>query len=276
MPRVIVVPSEEQGAQLAADILQPIEKEAIAADGVFRFGTATGGSPLAFYLELIQRAKDGRTRPESWFAAQLDEYAGVPAHHELSYRRFMDEHLFDGLVPYGLDKANTHVPNGMAPDPQAEAERYDQLLLDNPIHLQTAGIGRDGHIAFAEPGTPLESTTLVVDLNEMTLRDNVRYCLEAGERWEDGKVLRGDQDVTDQAIDRVPKQAISQGPATVMRAKQVTLFAWGAGKADAIHAALEQTPSPQCTTSVLQNHPNAVFILDAAAAEKLTIGVERL
>ena len=47
------------------------------------------------------------------------------------------------------------LPRGVKDNAEAEVERYNQILADHPVDLQILGIGRNGHIGFNEPGTPL-------------------------------------------------------------------------------------------------------------------------
>jgi glucosamine-6-phosphate deaminase len=85
----------------------------------------------------------------------LDEYIGLPADDEHSYRRYMDERLFSRV---NILRANTHVPDGMAADLGAEAARYERLIRDaGGIDLQLLGIGEAGHIGFNEPLSALMS-----------------------------------------------------------------------------------------------------------------------
>ena len=68
------------------------------------------------------------------------------------------------------------------------------------------GIGENGHIGFNEPGTSLESETHVVDLTESTIKANSRYFNDESE---------------------VPKQAISMGLQSIIKAKRIILLAFG-------------------------------------------------
>ena len=73
------------------------------------------------------------------------------------------------------------------------------LRLIRPLY--PAGIGPDGHIAFNEPGSSLVSRTRIKTLALDTIQANARF-------------FGGD-------IDKVPKQALTVGVATVMDAKEV-------------------------------------------------------
>ena len=68
---------------------------------------------------------------------------------ERSYRHYMNRHLFSRV---NLNEGNTHVPNGLAEDLDAECEAYEAAILAaGGIDLQLLGLGSNGHIGFNEP-----------------------------------------------------------------------------------------------------------------------------
>ena len=67
----------------------------------------------------------------------------------------------------------------------------------------------------------------------------------------------------------VPRCALSAGIGTIREARKLVLLATGVKKADAIAAAVEGPFSPDCPSSLLQDHPDCTFILDQDAASKL-------
>ena len=64
---------------------------------------------------------------------------------------------------------------GLAKDVDAEVERYERVLQENPVDLQLLGIGSNGHIGFNEPGTPFTQRTHKVHLTESTIEANKRF-----------------------------------------------------------------------------------------------------
>ena len=67
------------------------------------------------------------------------------------------------------------LPRGVKDNAEAEVERYNQILADHPVDLQILGIGRNGHIGFNEPGTPFDSQTHLVELDQSTIEANARF-----------------------------------------------------------------------------------------------------
>ena len=205
-------------------------------------GLATGSTPLGLYRLM---AEDRTVSYRDVKTVNLDEYAGLSAAHSQSYAYFMRENLFRYL---DILPQNTHIPNGVAPDPAEECARYDGLLDRLPRDLQLRGIGSNGHIAFNEPGTPFDARTHIVTLAESTVRDNSRLF----DRIED-----------------VPKQAFTMGLADIVRAKTVVLLANGRNKAEAVRRLIEEDADPALPASALKQHEDLYVILDREAASLL-------
>ena len=82
----------------------------------------------------------------------------------------MQENLFN-QKPF----KESFLPRGVKDNAEAEVERYNQVLADHPVDLQILGIGRNGHIGFNEPGTPFDSQTHLVELDQSTIEANARF-----------------------------------------------------------------------------------------------------
>ena len=209
-------------------------------------GLATGSTPIPTYQEMIRMNKEGILDFSKVRSFNLDEYIGLSPEHVCSYRRFMNEQLFDHI---NIDKANTHVPCGIGADHEADAKAYDAAVeAAGGIDLQILGIGHDGHIGFNEPGDEFVSGTNIVTLTDMTIDANTRFF----EKRED-----------------VPRQAITLGNRNIMAAKRIILLATGKGKAKAIAQAIKGNITPRMPASLLQVHPNVQFLLDEDAASEL-------
>ena len=209
-------------------------------------GLATGSTPVPTYKEMIRMNKEGLIDFSKVRSYNLDEYIGLAPDHVCSYRRFMNEQLFDHI---NIDKANTHVPCGIGADHEADAKAYDEAVeAAGGIDLQILGIGHDGHIGFNEPGDEFIAGTNIVTLTDMTIDANTRFF---------------------EKRDDVPRQAITLGNRNIMAAKRIILLATGKDKAPAIAAAIKGNITPKMPASLLQVHPNVQFLLDEAAASLL-------
>ena len=56
---------------------------------------------------------------------------------------------------------------------------------------------------------------------------------------------------------------------SIMKAKKIVLIATGASKAEAIKATVNGEVTPLCPASILQNHKDAVLLIDKDAASLL-------
>ena len=205
-------------------------------------GLATGSTPIGAYKRLIEGYEAGDLDCSQVKTYNLDEYRGLPGTHDQSYRYFMNVNLFDHV---NIDKANTHVPDGLMEDYEAACAEYDAAVAAaGGQDLQLLGIGNNGHIGFNEPGDAFVKGTHCVDLTESTIQANSRLF---------------------DSIDDVPRQAYTMGIGTIMAAKMVLVMANGEVKAQAVHDMIYGPITPSCQASILQLHPNVVVVADEAA-----------
>ena len=228
-------------AALAADVVQ----EVLRSSAEPLLGLATGGSVAGLYHELIRRHRREGLSFAGVRAFLLDEYLGLSADHPKAYRNVVRRLLADHV-----DFASGAVvgPDPAAADLPAECARYERMLTGG-VDLQILGIGRNGHIAFNEPGSSLTGSTRVVTISAETRRDNARF-------FDDPEA--------------VPRRAITQGIGTIRRAGHLLLVAAGESKAGALRAALEGPVSTAVPASALQLHPQVTVVVDRAAASVLT------
>ncbi len=240
----VTVVDDDLLASAAADALL----SRLPAGAPARLGVATGGTPMRLYAELARRSAAGQIDLSGAVVVALDEYVGLDAGDPHSYAAYVRDRIAD---PLGIPPANVLVPLGGSAHPECAAAEFEARVADvGGVDVQIAGIGSNGHLAFNEPGSPLDSTTRVVELSERTRADNARFF---GDRIED-----------------VPRHAITQGLATICRARSILLLASGPGKAGALAAALHGPVVADVPASVLQRHPDVTVIADRAASEKMT------
>ena len=242
---IVVLSSTEEIARAAADLYTNL----LAKKPNAVLGLATGSSPVPVYDERMRRYEEGEVSFKDAQAFLLDEYVGLPEDHPEGYRNFI-QRVFASKVDFAPGAVNG--PNGTAPNPKRAASDYEEKIVQSGgADLQILGIGTDGHIGFNEPGGSLSSTTHTQVLTEQTRKDNARFF--------------------DDDIDLVPRYCITQGLATIGRAKAVVLVAQGEQKADAIAALAEGGVSALWPTSVLQFHNDATILVDESAASKLQL-----
>ncbi len=203
-------------------------------------GLATGNTMVEVYEHLSELININQVDVSKVRTFNLDEYVGLPADHHQSYHVYMNERLFDHNK--GWNKDQIHLPAGDASDVEQECLNYEQLLNEvGPADIQILGIGENGHIGFNEPDSSFESVTRVVDLTPSTIKANSHYF---------------------ENIEDVPKQAVSMGLASIMRAKRIILFAFGTNKKEAVQQMLNGDITESLPASILQQHPNVEVVVD--------------
>ena len=248
--KVIIREKESEAALWVANrIANAIKAKAKVSDKPFVLGLPTGSTPLKVYAELVRMVKAGELSFKNVITFNMDEYVGLPVEHPESYHSFMYTNLFNHI---DIKPGNVHILDGNAPDLAAECASYEEkIAATGGFDLFLGGIGEDGHIAFNEPFSPLQSRTRVVTLTDDTIRVNSRF-------------FGGD-------VNLVPKQAMSVGVATVLSAKEVVIMAFGPKKARAIGEAIEGPITHKNTVSALQNHPDGIVVMDEDAAGELKV-----
>lgn len=236
------------GAFVAREIADLIRVKQ-SAGGRAVLGLATGSTPQDVYHELVRLHRQEGLSFRNVVTFNLDEYWPMDPRALQSYRRFMDEYLFDHT---DIDRANIHIPDGVAPRDRVaqHCEDYERAIREaGGIDIQILGIGRTGHIGFNEPGSPRTSRTRLITLDKVTRMDAASDFF--GE-W------------------NVPRKAITMGVGTILEARRILLLAFGESKAAIVRTALEGTVSDAVAASFLQEHPNVHWLLDEAAAAELT------
>ena len=209
-------------------------------------GLATGSTPIGTYEELVRQYQAGHLDFSQVKSANLDEYRGLTRDNDQSYYYFMQQNLFKHV---NIDPANTFIPDGSQPDPDAECSRYEAVLAQlGGVDLQILGLGHNGHIGFNEPADAFAKATHCVDLTRSTIEANRRFF----EKEED-----------------VPRQAYTMGVGTIMRAKKILLLVSGEGKAAILREAVSGPVTPRVPASILQFHPDVTVIADEAVLAQL-------
>jgi len=238
----IIRPTAEAAADLAARI---IARE-LRANPHLVLGLATGRTMETVYSRLVRIHREEKLDFSLCRTFNLDEYVGLPGSDRHSYRHYMNHHLF---LQVNIDLRNTHLPDGMAANLEAECERYERLISKfGGINLQLLGIGRTGHLGFNEPLSALRSRTRVKALSPITLAQNAPLFQEPAQ---------------------MPRRAITMGVGTILECQRCLLLATGAEKADIVAKAVEGPITSMISATALQLHSRCTVVVDEAAAARL-------
>lgn len=240
---IVVLPTPEAACLRAARIVAAtIRGKPDAA-----LALPTGATPRAIYAELVRQHRAEGLSFAGVNAFTLDEYVGVSPRHPGSFRRTLEEALYRHV---DLPAAQAHAPDGTAADLPDACARYEaQIARAGGLDLALLGLGRDGHIAFNEPTSSLQSRTRI-----KTLAEETRAANQAAFGHEP-----------------VPRHALTMGIATILSARRCVLVALGEAKADAVARMVEGPLAAMVPASALQLHARATVIVDEAAAAHLTL-----
>ncbi|MFP4623508.1 MAG: glucosamine-6-phosphate deaminase [Gemmatimonadota bacterium] len=246
---VVIADDHQEIARRVADRIENLIRERQASGESAVLGLATGSTPIGVYRELIRRHREEGLSFGNVVTFNLDEYYPMDPDSIHSYHRFMWENLFDAI---DIPPDNVHIPRGDLPRDAIErhAQEYESAIrAAGGIDIQLLGIGKTGHVGFNEPGSGRQSRTRLIHLDTITRKDAAADFF--GE-------------------ENVPKEAVTMGVATIMEADEVVLIATGEHKAPIVRRAVEGEVSADVAATYLQDHPDATFFLDTAAAGDLT------
>jgi glucosamine-6-phosphate deaminase len=233
-------------AQSAARLVEQIIASELRRNPSLVLGLATGSTMDNVYRLLVEKHRKAGLDFSLCRTFNLDEYVGLAPADPHSYRYYMQSRLFSQV---NIDQRNTHLPNGLATDLDAECHNYeDKIHRCGGIDLQILGIGKAGHIGFNEPLSALASRTRVKALSPITVKQNSEFF--GGE-------------------DKVPRRAITMGVGTILDCRRCILLATGARKAEVIAKAVEGPITSMISATALQLHPHATVVVDEEAGSKL-------
>src|SRR5512134_4104161 len=110
---VIIQPNQETAAALVTRI---VARE-LRSNPNLVLGLATGKTMECVYRHLVRLHQTEKLDFSLCRTFNLDEYVGLFPADPNSYRHYMNQHLFRHV---NFDQRNTHLPNGMAEDLEAE------------------------------------------------------------------------------------------------------------------------------------------------------------
>ena len=235
--KLIICKNYEEMSAAAAEIVADVMK----ANPACVLGLATGSTPVGMYKKLIEKNAAGEIDFANVTTVNLDEYYPISPDNDQSYRYFMNENLFNHV---NIDKTRTFVPDGMAADPVAACEAYEETVAAvGAADIQVLGIGQNGHIGFNEPAEALEVKTHVTGLTESTIKANARFFATEAD---------------------VPTKALTMGIGTILGAKKIIILANGAAKHEAVSKMLAGKLDTSCPASMLNLHADVTVICDEA------------
>jgi glucosamine-6-phosphate deaminase len=165
-----------------------------------------------------------------------------------SFGNYLYEHVF-GKLPFG----EVHYVGGDNPDPEAECQRYGELLTKYPTDIVFLGIGENAHIAFNDPWVADfndPKKVKLVPLDEMCRNQQVH----------DGCFA---------TIDDVPTHAFTLTIPSLTAAKVMICTVPAATKAEAVYNTVKADITADVPATIMRLHNNATMYCDADSGAKL-------
>lgn len=244
----LIVSRQNLGEWAARFIQTRAEAFAPRTNKPFVLGLPTGSTVLDLYACLCRDYQNARLDVSHWMTFNMDEYVGLSPQDTQSYHYYMQTNLFDRVH---FRPGYTHILNGQAADLSAECEQYELAIARaGGIELFIGGVGRNGHLAFNEPGSSFTSRTRPITLTPSTRQANARF-------------FGGNSS-------RVPAQALTVGIGTILAARELLFLASGSSKATAVARLALGEITPNWPITALKTHPHAILLVDEAATAELT------
>lgn len=228
-------PQPQDACRTAVQELIQIAKKTANETGAVRIALPTGSTMIPFYAELSQQLQG--TNLKGWRFFPVDEYIGLSGTDPRTFKNFLDEKFFRNIP-------NT---NYLRFTWQKNREDIIEELKESPLDIIVLGVGLNGHIAFNEPGSTIDSKIREVTLSETTLKKNF------------GEPLPED----------APKTAITLGIQEIHATKNIFVLAFGEAKSKIINAIHAIDANPEFPATLIKNHPGSKWLYDKDAASEL-------
>jgi glucosamine-6-phosphate deaminase len=207
----------------------------------------TGSTPLGMFDILAAYAARGEVDFSRIHLFCLDEYVGVTPDDPNSLTGWLRAAFIDRV---GIAPDRLHALPATTPDLLVAAEEYEKALEKlGGLDLAVLGLGPNGHIAYNEPGSGVDTRTRAVKLT--------RESREQARAYWAGQLP-------------VPERALTIGVSTLLESKQIVLIVTGEAKADMLRRTLREPMSREVPASWLRlAGPRLRVIADEPAASAL-------
>ena len=242
--KVEIFGTKEEMGEAAASFVAGILNKAISDRGFANLILGTGASQYPLHDALLRKDPD-------WTKINLfhlDEYIGLSDNHPASFRNFLRERIANRLK-----LNNVYYLEGDAVDIEAEMNRYENLLKDNPVDVACIGIGENGHIAFNDPAVADFSDPEYLKVVEMDLACRKQ---QVGEGWFP-------------TIKDVPEKAVTLTITAIMDCNVLCCTVPDERKSEAVFNTISEEISTNCPASIMRKHDNSVLFLDGFAASRI-------
>ncbi len=210
----------------------------------------TGDTARIFYREFVALVKSKNVDLSTVITFNATEYM-IPPHDPRSCRSFMNAELFDlvKIQPDNIHFLSAYDAAGKQLDKDAlnaHLQEYERLLESlGGAGIAMLGIGENGHIGFAEPGSSVTGVTGKVALTPST-------------RIANKKNFGND-------LAKVPEEALTIGLSTILKSKKIMVLAFGNNKQQAVKGLLVEPMTEELPASCLRARKDVTLYADIKA-----------
>ena len=217
----------------------------------------TGSTPLGpdgYFAALINLRKNHSVKTEGIRLVSGDEYHGIKPSNPGSFCTYLTNNV---MTPLGMSIEQSLQLNGgfIGDEKKADEEclNFENNLRLDPCELAVLGLGTNGHVAFNDPPSDVDTTTRRLNLTQ-------------------GSIDASQHDFPNLSKNELPTEALSVGLKTLKEcAKMCVVLVVGEKKKDIVKKCLSsnQPITPDVPASQLRDANNFMFFMDHDAAKEL-------
>ena len=194
----------------------------------------TGNTPTGFYQEFTNYLLKNSKEKNRFFFTNLDEYLDIPQNSKISFQSYLKRNISKKLK---LSNRNFYWINNKS-HIEIEKGKINFIIKKfKKIDLCILGLGKNGHIAFNEPGCDWN-----LDFFDTPLARTTKNSLKnLSSKISHGRTL---------------------GIKTILSSKKILLLVSGSGKEIALKKLLQKKIDTKFPVTSLIKHPNLTIIID--------------
>jgi glucosamine-6-phosphate deaminase len=222
--------------------------------------------PVTQYRKVVEISNRERLSWKDVHTFNMDEFLDwqgrpIPTSHPLSFEGFMRREVFDQL------DSKIRIPdcNAFFPHPFRIDEISERIQAVGGIDCCFGGIGYHGHVAFNEPPLSRWHRISVEQLRSSLTR----------------VVVLADDSILNQSIHcaggssaAIPPMAVTLGMKDILASRKIRLYCAAGERHRAIfRISVAGMVSIDYPSTLVQGHPDAEVVTDAATAEPIQVGI---
>ena len=193
----------------------------------------TGNTPTGFYQQFTDYLLKNSKEKNRFFFINLDEYLSIPQNSKVSFQSYLKRNISNKLK---LSNRNFYWINNKTPIEKEKSKVESIIKKFKKIDLCILGLGKNGHIAFNEPGCDWDLEFFDTPLDKVTKKDLRNFSIPITH----GRTL---------------------GIKKVLSAKKILLLVSGKKKEIPLQKLLKKIVDKNFPVTSLINHPNLTIII---------------